>query len=134
MCDSEPRLARRGTFESVGRQGHQRMLSHSSLPGHWCQRECMRNLDSLKRNIGAPSAFAHRIATKLNTIWLRAVYPFNTFGDRVSVDYSCDIAWAGAGLVNLHHGVCLGRDVWLNVEGSQMARNGTRSYWARTAR
>jgi acetyltransferase-like isoleucine patch superfamily enzyme len=55
------------------------------------------------------------IATKLNTMWLRAAYPFPHFGRHISVHYSCDIYRAGARHVHLGDEVYLASEVWLNV-------------------
>ena len=57
-----------------------------------------------------------RVASKLNTMWLRATYPFGTFGSQVSVHYSCEMFRAGSRFIHLHDRVYLAPDVWLNVE------------------
>lgn len=63
-------------------------------------------------------ALIRRAVTKVNTTWLRSTYPFAIFGKRVSVDLSCDISSCQARFIELHDGVFLARDVWLNAESS----------------
>jgi acetyltransferase-like isoleucine patch superfamily enzyme len=62
-----------------------------------------------------PLYFFSRVATKLNTSWLRATYPFAGFGRQVSIHYSCDIWRSISRFVSFGDGVHLGQDVWLNV-------------------
>ena len=62
-----------------------------------------------------PLFFFSRIATKLNTSWLRATYPFAAFGRRVSIHYSCEISRSISGFVSLGDDVYLALDVWLNT-------------------
>ena len=57
-----------------------------------------------------------RIASKLHTMWLRALYPFHSFGNGVSVHYTSEISRAKAGQVSIGNDVFLAADVWLNVE------------------
>jgi acetyltransferase-like isoleucine patch superfamily enzyme len=59
-----------------------------------------------------------RIATKLNSNWLGTTYPFATFGERVSIHFSCDVSRGGARSIALHDRVFLGPGVWLNIEGT----------------
>jgi acetyltransferase-like isoleucine patch superfamily enzyme len=56
-----------------------------------------------------------RIATKLNTAWLKTTYPFAKFGRRVSVHYSCEIFRGRSQYIELADEVYLAPDVWLNV-------------------
>lgn len=66
-----------------------------------------------------PLSIFTRIATKLNTAWLRASYPFAGFGRGVSIHHSCDIGRTGSPHIFLGDQVYLGPDVWLNtVSGS----------------
>ncbi|MBZ5503745.1 MAG: acyltransferase [Acidobacteriia bacterium] len=73
------------------------------------------NRDSYRPFWKAPLFFFSRVATKLNTIWLRATYPFAAFGRRVSVHYSCDISRSISGFVSLGDDVYMAPDVWLNT-------------------
>src|ERR1041385_3640317 len=63
-----------------------------------------------------PRALAERIANRLNSIWLRTMYPFSEFGRRVSVHFSCDIGRVSSRSISLRDEVYLAPDVWLNVE------------------
>lgn len=56
-----------------------------------------------------------RVATKLHTLWLKATYPFASFGKRVSIRCSCDILRSMAPDISMGDNVYLGPDVWLNV-------------------
>jgi len=56
-----------------------------------------------------------RILTKVNTEWMKAVYPFAAFGKGSSVHYSCDIGRAGSKYIVIGDGVYVAPDVWLNT-------------------
>jgi acetyltransferase-like isoleucine patch superfamily enzyme len=56
-----------------------------------------------------------RIATKLNTLWLRTAYPFASFGRGSSVDSSCDIWRKTARHISIGNEVYLAPQVWLNI-------------------
>jgi acetyltransferase-like isoleucine patch superfamily enzyme len=56
-----------------------------------------------------------RIATKLNSIWLRHTYPFAEFGRGASVHYSCDIGRPQSSEICLGDDVYLAPGVWLDV-------------------
>jgi lipopolysaccharide O-acetyltransferase len=56
-----------------------------------------------------------RIATKLNTAWLKTTYPFARFGRRVSIHHSCDMNRGGSQYIELADEVYLAPHVWLNV-------------------
>jgi acetyltransferase-like isoleucine patch superfamily enzyme len=58
-----------------------------------------------------------RIATRLNSAWLRRTWPFAEFGHGTSVHWSCDISRRICGAVKLGEEVYLAPDVWLNVVG-----------------
>jgi acetyltransferase-like isoleucine patch superfamily enzyme len=58
-----------------------------------------------------------RIATRLNSIWLRHTWPFAEFGDGTSVHWSCDISRHICGAISLGEDVSLAPNVWLNVVG-----------------
>jgi acetyltransferase-like isoleucine patch superfamily enzyme len=55
------------------------------------------------------------MATKLNTTWLQATYPFACFGRQVSIHYSCEIYRGSSPHIHLGDEVYLAPDVWLNV-------------------
>ena len=63
-----------------------------------------------------PLAFVTRTMTKLNTIWLRGMYPFVEFGPHTSIHHTCDISRGAAPYISLGTGVYLAPGVWLNVE------------------
>jgi acetyltransferase-like isoleucine patch superfamily enzyme len=56
-----------------------------------------------------------RVATKLHTLWLKAMYPFAVFGAGVSIHPSCDIRRSMAPEINVGDHVYLAPNVWLNV-------------------
>jgi acetyltransferase-like isoleucine patch superfamily enzyme len=56
-----------------------------------------------------------RIATKLNTLWMMATYPFAGFGKAVSIHYSCEVLRSVTKYIEVGDNVGIGRDVWLNV-------------------
>jgi acetyltransferase-like isoleucine patch superfamily enzyme len=61
-----------------------------------------------------PLSIFSRLATKLNTLWLKGTYPFASFGRGVSIHHSCDIWRSGARFVSIADDVYLAPDVWLN--------------------
>jgi acetyltransferase-like isoleucine patch superfamily enzyme len=62
-----------------------------------------------------PLGIFGRLATKLNTAWLKMTYPFAKFGHQVSVHHSCEIYRGGSQYIELADEVYLAPDVWLNV-------------------
>jgi acetyltransferase-like isoleucine patch superfamily enzyme len=62
-----------------------------------------------------PLSVIPRIATKLNTIWLRYTYPFAEFGRGVSIHYSCDIRRPISPGISIGDDVYIAPDVWLNI-------------------
>jgi len=64
-----------------------------------------------------PLMLVSRIATKINTIWLRLTYPFAKFGRGATIDASCDIRRSMSSSISLDDRVHLAPDVWLNVVG-----------------
>jgi acetyltransferase-like isoleucine patch superfamily enzyme len=56
-----------------------------------------------------------RLATKLNTLWMRETYPFGDFGRAVSIHYSCEVSRPVTKYIQVGDNVGIGRDVWLNV-------------------
>jgi len=64
-----------------------------------------------------PLSLVGRALTKLNTFWLRETYPFQAFGDNVSIHPSCDVERPMAARIAIGSRVYIAHDVWLNVEG-----------------
>jgi acetyltransferase-like isoleucine patch superfamily enzyme len=66
-----------------------------------------------------------RLLTKANSVWLGLTYPFDGFGRRVSVHYSCVIRRSYAHKIRIGDFVILDPDVWFNVplisEGAEPA-------------
>lgn len=62
-----------------------------------------------------PLDLISRIATRLNSIWLRRTYRFPEFGRGVAVHSSCDIKRSMSPDIRLGDKVYLAPDVWLNV-------------------
>jgi acetyltransferase-like isoleucine patch superfamily enzyme len=62
-----------------------------------------------------PLDLISRVRTWLHTQWLRKTYPFAAFGERTSVNYSCDIPRSSARAIAFGQHVYLARDCWLNV-------------------
>jgi acetyltransferase-like isoleucine patch superfamily enzyme len=62
-----------------------------------------------------PLHFFSRAATKLNTIWLQATYPFAAFGRGVSIHYSCDLPRSISGFMSFGDNVYVAPDVWFNT-------------------
>src|ERR1700722_14227224 len=56
-----------------------------------------------------------RLATRLNTAWLQATYPFARFGRNGSIHYSCELYRGGSPYIELADDVYLAPDVWLNT-------------------
>ena len=75
----------------------------------------MENQIKQRREFDDPLVLFSRIRTKLNTVWLRKTYPFEGFGQGVSIHPSCDIARATAQYVCLSDDVYLARDIWINI-------------------
>lgn len=70
---------------------------------------------TLSSPAGDPLRIFGRLATKLNTAWLRATYPFAKFGRHVSVHYSCEVYRERSPYIELGDELYLAPDVWLNV-------------------
>ena len=64
-----------------------------------------------------PLDLISRVATRLNSIWLRRTYRFAEFGHSVAICNSCDIRRSMSPGIALGDKVYLGPDVWLNVVG-----------------
>jgi acetyltransferase-like isoleucine patch superfamily enzyme len=56
-----------------------------------------------------------RVASKLNTEWLRATYPFAAIGRGLSIAPSCDLSRHGSQYMSLGDEVLLTEGVWLNI-------------------
>jgi acetyltransferase-like isoleucine patch superfamily enzyme len=74
-----------------------------------------KNSHSFGVSAGDPLRFFGRVASKLNTEWLRATYPFAAIGRGLSISSSCDL-WRGAArYISLGDDVLLTAGVWLNI-------------------
>jgi acetyltransferase-like isoleucine patch superfamily enzyme len=62
-----------------------------------------------------PLHFFSKVATKLNTSWLHATYPFAAFGRGVSIHYSCDLSRSISAYLSLGDDVYVAPDVWFNI-------------------
>jgi abequosyltransferase len=62
-----------------------------------------------------PLSIFPRVATRLNTWWMRTTYPFANFGRRVSIHYPCDVWRVKARSVFIGDDVYIAPDVWLNI-------------------
>jgi carbonic anhydrase/acetyltransferase-like protein (isoleucine patch superfamily) len=62
-----------------------------------------------------PFSLLLRLATKIHTEWLRAAYPFHSFGRGVSIECSAEVSRAAACDIAMGDGVLIGKQVWLNV-------------------
>jgi abequosyltransferase len=71
--------------------------------------------EQIRRSANDPLHSLGRIATKLNTSWLKLTYPFARFGRHVSIHYSCEIYRGGSPYIELADEVYLAPDVWLNT-------------------
>ena len=63
-----------------------------------------------------PLTFFSRVATKLNSLWAAAVYPFARKGRKLSVHYTCDIR--NPQLIEIGDDVIIHKDVWLHASPS----------------
>ena len=94
----------------------------------------MRPASSSGERIHMPKELPHRLAsrppglpaddvlswiprslTKAHSIWLNLTYPFETFGERVSIHYSCDIQRRYSHRIRIEDRVMLNSHVWLNI-------------------
>ena len=75
----------------------------------------MENLTNTFSPAEDPLALISRIATKLNSIWLRTTYPFAAFGANVSVHHSCDIQRSVSPHIWIGNNIYLASDIWLNI-------------------
>lgn len=64
-----------------------------------------------------PLSYLGRAATRLHTAWLRATYPFHSFGNGSSVHYSCELDRRTAYRISIGEHVYVAPEVWINVEG-----------------
>lgn len=73
--------------------------------------------------IADPLSFFQRVNTKMYTIWIRAMYPFASFGPGTSVHFSCDVDRKKARKIAFGARVYVAPDVWLNIDpGSQASQ------------
>ena len=56
-----------------------------------------------------------RLVNRLHSLWLEWTYPFASFGENVSIHYTCDLGRSRANYVSLGDRVSLMREVWLNI-------------------
>ena len=64
-----------------------------------------------------PLTFFSRAATKLNSMWAAAVYPFARKGRKLSVHYTCDIR--NPQLIEIGDDVIIHKDVWLHASPTE---------------
>ena len=62
-----------------------------------------------------PLMWISRLATKLNSKWLKLTYPFDGFGRGVSIHHTCEVRRSYAHKIRIEDSVLLDREVWLNV-------------------
>jgi acetyltransferase-like isoleucine patch superfamily enzyme len=70
-----------------------------------------------------PLSWIARFVTKINSIWLKATYPFEKFGVGVSIDRTCEISRTVAQRISIDDHVYLAPDVWLNVASSDILQS-----------
>ena len=76
----------------------------------------MADRDQQHKSLAAdPLAFFSKVVIKLNSIWLRKIYPFAKFGNKVSIHYTSEIHRSTSCYVHLGDEVYVAPDVWLNV-------------------
>jgi acetyltransferase-like isoleucine patch superfamily enzyme len=73
------------------------------------------NLQPGRELAGDPLRFFGRVATKLNSEWVRATYPFGAIGFGLSIAPSCDLSRHGSQYMSLGDDVLLTAGVWLNL-------------------
>lgn len=73
------------------------------------------NLQPHRELAGDPLRFFGRVASKLNTEWVRATYRFAAVGRRLSIAPSCDFSRHGSQFISLGDEVLLSDGVWLNI-------------------
>lgn len=62
-----------------------------------------------------PLMWVSRFVAKANSIWLKWTYPFEEFGQGVSIHNSCEIRRSYSHKIKIGDSVLVDRDVWLNV-------------------
>jgi acetyltransferase-like isoleucine patch superfamily enzyme len=62
-----------------------------------------------------PLSLISRAATKLNSLWLVATYPFASVGSGLSAHYSSELRRSVAPFISIGNSVIIGRDAWLNI-------------------
>jgi len=70
-----------------------------------------------------PLHWISRGLTKLYSIWLGLTYPFSAKGKHLSIHYTCRLNRAVARAVQLGNSIAIGKDSWLNVSGSAVAKD-----------
>ena len=56
-----------------------------------------------------------RFLRKAHSLWLKLAYPFDGFGQGVSIHYTCEIQRSYSHKIRIEDSVILDPDVWLNV-------------------
>ncbi len=62
-----------------------------------------------------PVLWVSRIRTALHTRWIRRTYPFCTFGDGNSIDYTCQLFRTNANRIALGSRIYIAKDCWFPV-------------------
>jgi acetyltransferase-like isoleucine patch superfamily enzyme len=68
--------------------------------------------------IQTPLTGLSRIASKINSLWISATYPFHSIGKKVWFHHSCELARNTAAHMAIGDWVMLKRNVWLNIPDS----------------
>ena len=75
----------------------------------------MINAATVTRRREDPLDVIASMRSRWHNFWLRKTYSFAAFGERVSVDSSCDIARSFAPEISVGDDVYLAPDVWINI-------------------
>jgi acetyltransferase-like isoleucine patch superfamily enzyme len=62
-----------------------------------------------------PLQLPSRVLTRVRTAWMRLTYPFNGFGQGVSIHHTCEIQRSIAKRVRIGDSVYMAPDVWLTL-------------------
>jgi acetyltransferase-like isoleucine patch superfamily enzyme len=72
---------------------------------------------------GDPLALLGRGLTRLNTVWLRTVYPFASIGRNVTIHFTSRIHRERAFRISIGNSVILWNGTWLNVANDSLDRD-----------
>jgi acetyltransferase-like isoleucine patch superfamily enzyme len=75
----------------------------------------MNSQNKIRRAAEDPISLFPRLVNRLHSSWLRLTYRFQDFGERVSIDRSCDISRKTSNYIAIGDDVILAEQVWLNV-------------------